>query len=91
MGSLLGVLEAGAGGIMAAQVRNARQADEIVRWAKFHPQGLRGVNGTGVDGRYGTYPGGEYFRRANAESVVAKRRSAPSSTARFRSTTSIDS
>src|SRR5437870_13407320 len=34
-------LEAGAGGIMAAQVRNARQTEEIVRWAKFHPQGLR--------------------------------------------------
>src|SRR5437870_4994215 len=34
-------LEAGAGGIMAAQVRNARQTEEIVRWARFHPQGLR--------------------------------------------------
>jgi 2-dehydro-3-deoxyglucarate aldolase/4-hydroxy-2-oxoheptanedioate aldolase len=64
-------LEAGAGGIMAAMVRSARQAEEILSWAKFAPRGRRGVNGTGVDGRYGTYPGREYFARANAESVVA--------------------
>jgi 2-dehydro-3-deoxyglucarate aldolase/4-hydroxy-2-oxoheptanedioate aldolase len=63
-------LEAGAGGIMAAMVRSARQVEEIMTWAKFHPRGLRGVNGTGVDGRYGTVPAAEYFRRANAETVV---------------------
>jgi 4-hydroxy-2-oxoheptanedioate aldolase len=64
-------LEAGAGGIMAAQVRSARQAEEIVHWAKFHPRGLRGVNGTGIDGRYGSLPFAEYSRQANAETFVA--------------------
>ena len=64
-------LEAGAGGIMAAQVRNARQAEEIVRWSKFYPLGLRGVNGSGVDGRYGMLTRDEYFRRANADTFVA--------------------
>lgn len=64
-------LEAGAGGVMAAQIKSARQAEEVVRWAKFHPQGLRGVNGGGVDGRYGTLPPAEYFRRANAETFIA--------------------
>jgi 2-keto-3-deoxy-L-rhamnonate aldolase RhmA len=64
-------LEAGAGGVMAAQVRNATEAAQVVRWAKFHPEGLRGVNGTGVDGRYGTLPMAEYFREANAETFVA--------------------
>ncbi len=64
-------LEAGAGGVMAAQVRNARQAAEIVRWSKFYPLGLRGVNGSGVDGRYGTLLRDEYFRRANADTFVA--------------------
>ncbi len=44
---------------------------QVLSWAKFQPRGCRGVNGTGVDGRYGTYPGAEYFRKANAESVVA--------------------
>ena len=64
-------LEAGAGGVMASMVRSARQTEDVLTWAKFAARGLRGVNGTGVDGRYGTYPGGEYFRKANAESVVA--------------------
>jgi 2-dehydro-3-deoxyglucarate aldolase/4-hydroxy-2-oxoheptanedioate aldolase len=63
-------LEAGVGGIMAAQVRSASQAADVVRWARFHPLGLRGVNGMGVDGRYGTLPLTEYFRRANEETLV---------------------
>jgi 2-dehydro-3-deoxyglucarate aldolase/4-hydroxy-2-oxoheptanedioate aldolase len=64
-------LEAGAGGVMAAQVRNARQAEEVLTWAKFHPRGLRGVNSCGADGGFGTAPLAEYMRRANAETFVA--------------------
>jgi 2-dehydro-3-deoxyglucarate aldolase/4-hydroxy-2-oxoheptanedioate aldolase len=69
--SVMRPLEAGAGGVMAAMVRSAGQVEEIVTWAKFHPRGLRGVNGTGVDGRYGSLPARDYFERANGESVVA--------------------
>jgi 2-keto-3-deoxy-L-rhamnonate aldolase RhmA len=64
-------LEAGAGGLMAAQVRNAQETGDIVRWAKFHPLGQRGVNGTGFDGRYGTMPLREYMAKANAETFIA--------------------
>src|SRR5262249_6011129 len=64
-------LEAGAGGIMAAQVRSAREAAEVVRWAEVHPVGLRGVNGTGVDARYSTVPMKDYFQKANAETFIA--------------------
>lgn len=64
-------LEAGAGGIMAAQVRSAQQAEEVMQWAKFYPRGLRGVNGSGVDGRYATVPMAEYLKRANEETFVA--------------------
>jgi 2-dehydro-3-deoxyglucarate aldolase/4-hydroxy-2-oxoheptanedioate aldolase len=64
-------LEAGAGGIMAAQVRTARQTEEIVRWAKFHPRGERGFNNTGCEGRYGTLPMTEYMRQCNAETLIA--------------------
>jgi 4-hydroxy-2-oxoheptanedioate aldolase len=64
-------LEAGAGGVMAAQVRSARQAEDVVRWSLFHPAGLRGYNGTGVDGRYGTLKPAEYLSRSNAETFVA--------------------
>src|SRR5271154_743943 len=58
-------LEAGAGGIMAAQVRSAKETADVVRWAKFHPQGLRGVNGTGVDARYSTMTLLDYMAKAN--------------------------
>ena len=66
-------LEAGAGGVMASMVRSAREAEQVLNWAKFPAAaaGQRGINGTGVDGGYGSYPGAEYFRKANAESVVA--------------------
>jgi 2-dehydro-3-deoxyglucarate aldolase/4-hydroxy-2-oxoheptanedioate aldolase len=64
-------LEAGAGGIMAAQVQSARQTEELVKWAKFHPRGIRGVNSTGIDGRYGMVPLAEYLRQANAKTFVA--------------------
>jgi len=69
--SVMRPLEAGVGGIMAAQVRSAAHAADVVRCAKFHPLGLRGVNATGVDGRYGTLPLPEYFRAANEETFVA--------------------
>src|SRR5258708_2104455 len=61
----------GGGGIMGVMVRSAAQAQEIVTWSKFHPGGVRGVNGTGVDGRYGTMGGPDYFAKANAETFVA--------------------
>jgi 2-dehydro-3-deoxyglucarate aldolase/4-hydroxy-2-oxoheptanedioate aldolase len=64
-------LEAGAGGVMASMVRSRSQVEDLVSWAKFHPRGLRGVNGTGVDGRYGTIPWAEYSQKANAETIVA--------------------
>jgi 2-dehydro-3-deoxyglucarate aldolase/4-hydroxy-2-oxoheptanedioate aldolase len=64
-------LEAGAGGIMAAQVRSARQAEEIVQWAKFHPRGMRGINNTGVDGRFGMDSLADYLRQANTNTFIA--------------------
>jgi 4-hydroxy-2-oxoheptanedioate aldolase len=64
-------LEAGAGGVMASMVRSVREVENLLIWTKFHPRGLRGVNGGGVDGLYGGYPADEYYRRANSETFVA--------------------
>jgi 4-hydroxy-2-oxoheptanedioate aldolase len=69
--SVMQPLEAGAGGVMAAQVKSAKETADIVRWAKFHPEGMRGFNGTGIDGHYGTLPFREYMRRANDNTFVA--------------------
>lgn len=64
-------LEAGGGGIMAAQVRSAAQAEQIVQWAKFHPRGARGLNTGGWDAQYATIPPAEFCEKANRESLVA--------------------
>ncbi len=64
-------LEAGAGGIMAAQVRSAAETEQIVQWAKFHPRGLRGINNTGADGRFGLVPLAEYLGQRNADTFIA--------------------
>jgi len=69
--SVMRPLEAGAGGIMAAQVRSARQAEDVLTWAKFAPRGLRGVNGLGRDGGFGTTPFADYLGHANDDTFVA--------------------
>jgi 2-keto-3-deoxy-L-rhamnonate aldolase RhmA len=65
-------LEAGSDGIMAAMVKSAAETAKIVEWARFWPEGLRGVNGSGVDGRFGGYSSrDDYSREANRRAFVA--------------------
>lgn len=63
-------LEAGASGIMAAQVSTADEAERIVRWTKFAPRGIRGLNNGGHDGKYGTLGAKEFCESANRDSLV---------------------
>lgn len=64
-------LEAGGGGMMAAQIYSAEQAEEFVRWCKFAPRGCRGLNVGGWDGQFATIPVKEYCEKANRETFVA--------------------
>jgi 4-hydroxy-2-oxoheptanedioate aldolase len=64
-------LEAGAGGVMAAQVRSAAEAEQVVQWAKFHPRGVRGLNTAGWDAQFATIPPAKFAEKANRESFVA--------------------
>ena len=64
-------LEAGAGGVMAARVDTAAEAEEFVRWAKFAPRGYRGSNTGGYDGGYGAKPLSQFAIDANRSSFVA--------------------
>lgn len=64
-------LEAGAGGVMAAQIHTADQAAEFVRWAKFHPEGTRGLNNGGYDGRFGGKGIATLAREANEAVFIA--------------------
>ena len=64
-------MEAGGGGIMAAQIESAEQAEQIVRWSKFYPRGVRGLNSGGWDGQFGQLPLAEFCEQANRDSFVA--------------------
>jgi 4-hydroxy-2-oxoheptanedioate aldolase len=64
-------LESGAGGVMAAQIHSADEAEEFVTWSKFAPRGLRGFNTSGRDARYTHIPPAEYAASANRDSFVA--------------------
>ena len=65
------LLEMGATGILYPRCDNGEEAAEVVRWAKFAPQGQRGVDGANPDMPYLMMPIGEYIRRANEETFVA--------------------
>jgi len=64
-------LEAGAGGIMAAQVKSAEEAEQIVKWSKFYPRGCRGLNTGGWDAKFGLVAAAPFTEQANRESFVA--------------------
>ena len=69
--SVTRVLEAGAGGVMAAQIRSAAEAEEFVKWAKFAPRGWRGLNTVGWDAQFARIPPAQFAEKANRESFVA--------------------
>jgi 2-dehydro-3-deoxyglucarate aldolase/4-hydroxy-2-oxoheptanedioate aldolase len=64
-------LEIGAGGIMAAQVSTAEEAERVVSWAKFAPRGRRGVAGATVDGDFGMLSLAEYTERCNRQTFIS--------------------
>jgi 4-hydroxy-2-oxoheptanedioate aldolase len=64
-------LELGAEGVMAAQIHNVEQAAEFTSWAKFPPQGIRGMNTGGADCGYTTRPANEFFEQSNRENFLA--------------------
>lgn len=65
------VLEAGAGGVMAAQIHSAEHAKEFVSWTKFAPEGVRGLNMGGRDCAYTHKPAAQFVEDANREHFVA--------------------
>lgn len=68
--SIIRPLEAGAAGLIIPHCMSPEEATRIVRWAKFAPEGLRGVNGAGVDGDYYMMNPSEYVKEANRETFL---------------------
>lgn len=64
-------LEAGASGVMTAQITSAAQAEEMVQWLKFHPRGRRGLNTGGFDAGYTKLTIPQFFEKSNRESFLA--------------------
>jgi 4-hydroxy-2-oxoheptanedioate aldolase len=64
-------LEAGAGGVMGAQIRSADHAREFNSWCRFAPQGVRGLNMGGRDADYTHKPLAKFAEDANRDVFVA--------------------
>lgn len=60
-------MEAGVGGIMAAQIRSVDEARQIVSWAKFPPRGTRGINPSNFEANYTTRSLPEHIEICNRE------------------------
>jgi len=60
-------LDAGAAGLLAPQIHNAGQAEQLVKWGRYYPAGVRGL-GFGRAQGYGLKVG-EYLETAN-ESIL---------------------
>ena len=64
------VLDAGAEGIVAAQVYSVDEVEQFVRNCHYPPDGVRGV-GPRVPTNFGRDGGADYFRRANEDILVS--------------------
>ncbi len=64
------MLEAGALGIMYPRCEHEDEAAEVVRWAKFPPQGQRGVDSGNADVPYASLPLPEYIQTANEQTFI---------------------
>lgn len=62
--------EAGADGVMAAQVNSAEQAEQFVQWSKFSPRGTRGMNNGGRDALYARKSVKQFAEEANRDLMV---------------------
>lgn len=71
------LLEAGAQGIMYPRCESAEEAEELVRWAKFAPQGERGVDGANGDNPYCSMPMPPYLRAANEHTLLIAQLESP--------------
>ncbi len=58
-------LEAGASGVMSAQIHSVAQAREFIAWTRFAPQGNRGLNNNGCDADYTHIPQAQFVVEAN--------------------------
>lgn len=71
------LLEAGAQGIMYPRCETADEAADLVRWAKFAPEGQRGIDGANPDAPYCGVPMAPYIRAANEHTLLIAQLESP--------------
>lgn len=64
------LLEAGATGVLYPRCSDGEEAKELVKAAKFFPQGERGFDGSGPDNPFRFLPPKEYVEKANQETFI---------------------
>ncbi len=68
---VLAALEAGAQGIMVPMVETADEAADVVRVARYGPEGRRGVFYLGYGSSYGAMSPADHYASANRELLIA--------------------
>ncbi|RRJ65717.1 siderophore biosynthesis protein SbnG [Paenibacillus oralis] len=66
---ILKVLDCGAQGIIIPHVERREQVEEAVRWAYYHPLGMRSLN-SGRPGAFAKYSLADYIREANEAIMI---------------------
>ncbi len=64
-------MEAGCCGVMVAQVRTLDEVKTAAAWAKYPPEGIRGVLGGNIEARYGTTELATHIAAANRDRWLA--------------------
>ncbi len=60
-------MEAGANGVMAAQIRTVSEVEQLMQWAKYPPVGVRGLFRGNHEAGFGTVVQTEHIERANRD------------------------
>jgi 4-hydroxy-2-oxoheptanedioate aldolase len=60
-------MEAGCSGVMIAQVRTLEEVQRAVQWAKYPPEGIRGLYSSTVESRYGKVDVETHIANANRD------------------------
>lgn len=63
-------LEMDATGIMVPHVMSLEDAKQVVKWTRFHPLGLRPIDGGSADGGYTRMDFAEYLRQSNEQRFI---------------------
>ncbi len=64
-------METGCSGVMVAQIRTLEEVHQVVEWAKYPPDGTRGLFMANAECGYGTVPAAEHVVRANQQRWLA--------------------